>query len=829
MKLRNKILIALSLAWLIFLGLTYVGSKYFLLRSFLQLEHTRADQDLGRVDQALDQINYALYTYTSDWSHWNDLYDFMQGKQPEFVPANLNMTAFVNSHVNLISYWDKEGKLVVGTSIDTDNQKFIPFPPGLEDYIYPKSLLLDRSNPDKDLRGYVLTSRGILLVAASAVTDGDKLLPPLGASIFGRDLDQNLVDKISETTKVKLKLFLRDEINKSEKLQSIFKSISGEKPHFSEPIENNLLQGYTLIKDINEKPIGMFRMETQRGIYNTGLQAINYYLASFIALGILFSLLMLWLLRVLIIKRLEKLDNKVAYISSKKAIKERVEVTGSDELSSVSTKINQMLDTIQTSQELLENRVEERTQELQKTNVHLQQEISERKSVERELIIHKEHLVRLAHYDNLTALPNRVFFNEILNKSLEHAKRNHLHLAVLFVDLDRFKNINDALGHPVGDLVLKEMGERFAKIIRAEDIIARLGGDEFIIMLNNINDAKYAGPVAEKILHAATLPVKVESHEFFITASIGISIYPTDGESLESLQKNADMAMYKAKRDGGGIYHYYTPEMDSAANEHMKLEAALRKGIQNEEFVLYFQPQLDLRDGKIKRVEALIRWESPELGFVNPGNFIPLAEETGLIIPIGEWALQEACRIAKSWQDEGYEGIAVAVNISPKQFKHQDLAMLVKQSLYQTKLDSKYLEVEITETAVMDNVDDAISKLQQIRELGVHISVDDFGTGYTSINYLKQFPINILKIDQTFIKGIPHNENDISITTAVTALGHKLGFEIVAEGVETVEQLEFLTENGVDYIQGYYLSRPLPATKIIEQFVKKESESSVNQ
>lgn len=821
MKLRNKVLIAISLAWLIFLGLTYTGSKVFLLQSFLKLEQDRANGDLGRVDQALDQINYSLYTFTSDWSHWTDLYEFMQGKKPEFIPNNINMTAFVNSHINLFSYWKLDGKLVIGSGIDTDKQKIIAFPKGLEKYIYPGSKLLDRNKVDNDLRGYILVSSGIMLVASSAVTDGDMVLPPLGASIFGRNLDQALVDKIAETTKINLKLFLPDQIEKSTTLKSHFKTIiENDTGHFSVPISSKLLNGYTLIKDIDNKPIGMFQMTTPRLIYATGVSAINYYLMTFLVLGILFSILMLWLLRVLIIKRLERLDNEVAMIGKNNAIDKRVAVTGSDELSSVSTEINSMLDIIQASHDQLESRVRERTHELQKTNIQLQQEITERKSVERELVIHKEHLVRLAHYDNLTSLPNRVFFNEILNKAINHAKRNNKALAVLFVDLDRFKNINDALGHTTGDLVLKEMGTRFSSILRAGDIVARLGGDEFIILLNDIGHSKFAAPIAEKILKACEQPMKIETHEFFLTASIGISVYPDDGKSLEDLQKNADMAMYKAKRSGGDTYQYYSAEMDTAATEHIKLEVSLRKAIQNKEFVLYYQPQLDLRDGKIKRVEALIRWEHPEHGLISPAKFIPLAEETGLIMPIGEWALHEACQAAKRWQTQGFEPVGVAVNISPKQFRHQDVAQIVTDALKESMLDAKYLEVEITETAVMDDVEGAISKLKAIHTMGVHISVDDFGTGYTSINYLRQFPVNVLKIDQTFIKGIPHDPNDIAITSAVIALGHNLGLEIIAEGVETAEQMQYLAEHNCDSIQGYFLSRPLPESKIIQQFTK---------
>lgn len=821
MKLRNKILISISLAWLGFLILTYIGSRAFLIQSFLNLEQDRADQDLGRVDQALDQVSYSLFTFTSDWSHWNDLYDYAKGTNTAFVPNNLNMTAYVNSHINLMTFWNKEGKILVGTSIDTNKQKLIAYPAGLEKYLFPGSPLMT-TDPNNEKRGYLLTANGIMLIASCALTDGDKQLPPMGTSIFGRNLDAELVKKIAETTKVDVQLYLPNEISQSEKLTQHFKTVSDDKTsHTSTPINNKMLEGYSVIKDVNGKPIGMFKMTTPRAIYQTGQKAVNYYLATYVVLGIIFTVLMLWLLRKLVIKRLEGLDNDIRYIKEKNALNKRVNAEGSDELSSVSGEINKMLDIIQASHLQLEHRVEERTQELQKTNVQLQQEITERKSVERELIIHKEHLVRLAHYDNLTSLPNRVFFNEILNKAIQHAKRSNKMLAVLFVDLDRFKNINDALGHPIGDLVLKEIGKRFTKVMRAGDILARLSGDEFIILLNDIGDAKFAGPVAEKLMKECAKPVKIETHEFYLTASIGICVFPGNGDSLEDLLKYADMAMYKAKHTGGNNYQFYSEDMNVAAHEHIKMEAALRRAIQNKEFVLFFQPQMLLKDGSIRRVEALIRWEDPEHGLIPPMKFIPLAEETGLILPIGEWAIHEACRIAKQWQTDGYDPITVAVNISPKQFRHQDVAKVVVDALHNSKLDPKYLEVEITETAVMDDVETAINRLNSIAQMGVRISVDDFGTGYTSISYLKQFPVSILKIDQHFIKGLPDNQDDLAITTAVIALAHNLDLEVIAEGVETAEQMQFLADHSCDLIQGYFLSRPLPANKVILQFNKR--------
>jgi len=434
----------------------------------------------------------------------------------------------------------------------------------------------------------------------------------------------------------------------------------------------------------------------------------------------------------------------------------------------------------------------------------------------------KERISKLAHYDNLTTLPNRIFFNEMLNKSLQHAARQNKKLAILFIDLDRFRNINEALGYKAGDQILKEVANRYASLLRSGDIIARLGGDEFVILLNDINNPKTASSIADKILQASLTPINAGNQDFYVNASIGICIFPEDGRSLEALQKNADIALYKAKCAGGGIYHYFSTERTLEANKHIQLDKALRKAIANNEFVLHYQPKLNLHTGMVTSVEALIRWNSPDLGFINPSQFIPAAEEIGLIMEIGEWALQEACRACKSWQDQGFAPISVAVNISPKQFRDVELVNTIQNALQENQLNPALLELEITESSIIEDVNLTAEKLHTLKEQGVKICIDDFGTGYTSINFLRKFPIDVLKIDQTYLKGVPYNANDCAIISAIIALGHNLGIEVVAEGVETIEQLDYLTEHKCDIIQGYYFSRPLPEPKLLLQLKKRK-------
>lgn len=415
------------------------------------------------------------------------------------------------------------------------------------------------------------------------------------------------------------------------------------------------------------------------------------------------------------------------------------------------------------------------------------------------------------------SLHNQPLFNAILKKAVSNAKRHNKILAVLIVHLNLNKNIDAE----VNTLILREIEFRLSEILRASDIFSPIDETNLIVLLNDIYNPKFAGPVAQKILLSCTKPITIFDNDFSITANIGVAIFPNDGQFSEDLRRNATTAMQKAKYTGKSIYQYYSREMDIAAHEHIKLKNALRHAIKNNEFKLYYQPQFNVKTKSIDRVEALIRWEQPELGLLNPEVFIPLAEETGLIMQIGEWALREACRANKIWKQEGYE-IIVAVNVSAKQFHGQDIAQIASEALMECDLSPDHLEIEITETAIIDNINTAIIKLHHIHSQGIRICIDDFGAGYTSISHLKKFPVSVLKIDQNFIKGIPYNQNDLAITTAVIALGHNLGLDLVAEGVETEEQFQFLAKHHCDFIQGYYLGQALPANEITALFAKQE-------
>ncbi len=426
---------------------------------------------------------------------------------------------------------------------------------------------------------------------------------------------------------------------------------------------------------------------------------------------------------------------------------------------------------------------------------------------------HSENRLRLlAHYDALTLLPNRDLFRDRLTQALAHAERHDRLVAVMFLDLDRFKTVNDTLGHDAGDRLLREISARLRRCVREEDTVARLGGDEFTVILEQINRADDAAVVANKIVEALAPAVQLNGHEAFVTPSIGITIFPSDGPSAEKLLKNADTAMYRAKEEGGNGFRFFTPEMNALAAGRLELESGLRRALERDEFVVYYQPKLDLASQRIIGAEALLRWNHPERGLVPPGEFIPILEETGLIEQVGLWILRTVCLQMRAWQDAGLPPLTVAVNLSARQLQRNNLSVAIGEILDEAGLPPQLLELEVTESMLMYDPKRATDMLGQIRAKGVvHIDVDDFGTGYSSLSYLKRFPIDAVKLDKSFVDGLPHEDDDVAISRAVIALAHSLKLTVIAEGVETEEQLGFLHRNGCNVIQGFIVSRALPA------------------
>ena len=458
----------------------------------------------------------------------------------------------------------------------------------------------------------------------------------------------------------------------------------------------------------------------------------------------------------------------------------------------------------------------------------LVRDISERKRTE-------EQIRRLAYCDSLTGIPNRQAFLELLERELVHSRQAGKKFAVLFMDLDSFKRINDTLGHNVGDLLLQTVSERLRDTIRPSDVVshmaegnhlARLGGDEFTILIPDLDRVEDALAVAQRVKDAMRRPFQLDGNEIFVTASIGISLYPEDGEDSESLLKYADTAMYHAKNCGKNNAKLYSSSLTMQIMSHVKLEVGLRKALQNNELYLLYQPQIDVPSSQIVGVEALVRWRHPEHGIIPPNDFIPLAEETGLIVPIGEWVLRTACTQAKAWQQTCRRAIRMAVNLSARQFKDENLTQIVLSALGDTGLEPRLLELELTEGTLMDDARATMAMLEQLRRIGVLLSIDDFGTGYSSMSYLKRFDVRALKIDKSFIIGLPEDTENAAITRAIIAMAHGLKMIVVAEGVETDEQLALLEKYGCDMAQGFYLGRPSPQESITQMLKVQRAPTS---
>ncbi|CAH0346735.1 EAL domain-containing protein [Bacillus sp. CECT 9360] len=442
-------------------------------------------------------------------------------------------------------------------------------------------------------------------------------------------------------------------------------------------------------------------------------------------------------------------------------------------------------------------------------------DITHRKQMEDKIRYH-------AYYDSLTNLPNRVLFMDRLNQGLAYAESHQEKLAVMFLDLDRFKKINDTFGHSYGDILLKKVADRLNNLLPNGCTVSRQGGDEFTMILPSVKSEDEVRGLSDMILKSFSEPISLDGNDVFVNASMGISLYPCHGDSSEELIKYADTAMYKAKELSGPNYQFYKESMSIRSLESVKLENDLHKALANQEFVIHYQPQIDYRTNEIVGVEALIRWNHPTLGMIPPAEFIPIAEEIGLIVPIGEWVLRTACEQTKKWHSLGYPFVRVSVNLAAQQFVKTELTMVIKNILAETKLPAEYLELELTENAIIQNTDATLSIMREIKNLGVKIAIDDFGTGYSSLGYLKNFPIDTLKIDQTFVKEIIQDTHNAAITNTIITLAHNLQLDVIAEGVETKEQIEFLIENNCHFMQGYYFSRPVEAEELANKFFVKK-------
>jgi diguanylate cyclase (GGDEF)-like protein len=773
---------------------------------FAKLESQSIADNNDKVHRLINGNIAHLATTVGDWGAWDDTYKFMQDKNTAFIDSNLVAETFINLNINTMLFVDNRGRVVYGKAIDLDTKRQVPTSTDIINYLR-KTNIFKGSGSYKTIKGIALLPKGPMIIASNPIITSNHEGPVRGQIIVGRYLDKGEVKSLSK--EISLDLYMEP---MSKQADNVFREINDKNPITFRTISNNKMAGYSIMKDIyGNRALGI-KLVMVRKVYAVGLKANKYMLYTLFVFGIMFTLTMLLFLERNVLSKLHALTMFVKAIGKSGTLNSRLEVCGrNDEFSIISHEINNMLDKLKAAENVrqkarseLEKRVAERTMELATMNRALQTEIAEREKTQAEIKF-------MAYYDYLTGLPNRSHVMNILNQAIMRNQSDDVRLAVMFIDIDNFKIVNDTMGHDEGDEVLKVIARRLHDSIRETHTIARLGGDEFIVIIQDFESADTIQVVAEEILHSLSKPIKLKELEHYMTASIGIAFYPEHGETADELIKNADIAMYEAKNHGESEFMFFTPLMRSARLEQMRLSNDLHRALDHGELMLYYQPQISIETNKIIGVEALIRWQHPELGFIPPSKFIPIAEHSGLIIPIGEWVLKTACRQNKLWQQNGLTSVRMAVNLSMNQFQTSKIAEMVKRILKETGLSGEFLELEITESIAMNETDHIVEILQSFRDMGITISIDDFGTDYSSLQYLKQIPIDRIKIAMPFVSGISINEKDEAIIKTIIVLAKSLGFAVIAEGVETKEQLDFLSEHLCDEVQGYYYYQPMTA------------------
>ena len=813
--MKNTIIRLLTLLFLLLVLVTFLvlniilGDRISDLEDKSVLEHTiQAQNEIYSELRRLSLI-------AGNWSMRDDTFAFMQNRNAEFVTDNLGQAAFTNLEIDLLALVGNDHSTAFIQAFDQDSQKMSAVSQSFRNYL-AQSPLIGSQDPDYPLSGILLLPEGPLLIAAGQVQASGGQGPANGTLILGEYLNAGKIRQIARKLKLDIQI---------ETLTAPAGTAGGRDLSIVvQAMDAGRIEGRTIIRDIDGQPVLRLTVGMDREVGRIGRAGIYYALIALVAASLIFMLTIWLYFDRRIISRLKGLAAAIIRIGQNHALGGRLpEQPVRDEIAVVSDEINVMLDKLAEAQIQivrsenalkeanagLETKIRQRTADLEASNSQLQNEIQERQKAQ-------DDIRHLAYHDLLTNLPNRLMFTEHLNHAINLASRSDKALAIIFLDLDSFKMINDTMGHAAGDRLLQEVAGRLADTLRKSDIISRIGGDEFIALIENLDERDAVKSVTEKILASFHEPFMINGQHFFLTTSIGVSLYPADGLDAETIIKNADIAMYKAKELGKNQYVFCSPVMKAVVTENVNLTNQLHLALERQELELYYQPQIRCDSSQIVGVEALLRWHHPVLGMVSPAKFIPLAEQSGVIIPIGEWVLRMACRQCALWHRNGFTHIRMGVNLSIKQFQCSDLVSVVRQALDDSGLPPRCLELEITESIAMKGNRQIIRTLQALEELGISIAVDDFGTEYSSLNYLKQLPIKALKIALPFVQGINVSKKDEAITKAVIALAKSLGLELIAEGVETKSQLDFLTERFCDEVQGYYYYKPMTSQQFDE-------------
>jgi diguanylate cyclase (GGDEF)-like protein/PAS domain S-box-containing protein len=844
---RTKTIIVILFFLVLLLALFAAGSRRLFLGSFSALEEKSMQTEVKRAKESilneLDQID----TITCDYSGWDEAYNFVQGPDRTFVKTNLADAIYSKLRLNLIVYFNAAGKITYQRLYDYHRKCDLPVPPDIISQLTPGSPLLMHTSTDSAIKGFVSTADGILLTASRPVLTSDYKGPSKGTLVMARYLDQTEIRAISERTKRSLSLIPSGVRGVSEAAEIYASLPTLQDIHVTTTSAD--ICGYGHFHDVFGKDAFMIRVSSPRSITKQGQKTVNSFFVLFACMTLLSAGGIYAIFERLTSSLRKQRESEMQYHRLVERAAEGIVIaslegyfildanaafaslTGKTLQEMRGCSLMELFDGPQT--ELTEefSRILTQTRELRlhhRSGTTVTAEVNAIKITRDNkpvlsLIIHniterksfEDQLMYQANHDPLTGLPNRILLNDRLSHALAMAKRKQCRIVLMLLDLDHFKVINDTMGHSYGDQLLCAAAQRLGKLVRASDTIARIGGDEFVAVLTTVNDQSDVITIANRYLEEISQPYNLQGQEITLTTSIGISQFPDDGDTAETLFKKADTAMYHVKDRGRNGIQFYAEEMNIRAGKRMMIESRLRHAIELDELSLHYQPQIDLATGRIVGMEALLRWSNSELGSVAPVDFIAVAEETGLIVPLGKWALETACRQYMRWAEDEIPQLRMAVNLSPRQFIQKDLVDMVRDILAKTGIDPSCLDLEVTESLMMNNIEDSIEKMVALKKLGISLSIDDFGTGYSSLNCLQRFPLDILKIDRSFVMEIGNGSKSV-IIRAIVAMAHSLGLSVVAEGVETVEQLNFLRNHRCEEVQGYYFSRPLPADSFIE-------------
>ncbi len=820
MKIRVKLCLSLCLAFVILTLGVYTLSTRLLMQSYLRLEREDTQEDTRRVRDVLIQAGVSLEEKSPDWAYWNDTYEFMRDGNKAYIKSNLIDTGLLVMKTDLIFYIRPDKHLFF--SFGTKRFFDLPIPASRE---VMKQCGIDLLKPDEEKSGIVLTSAAPAFVAMRSILTTEKKGPSRGWLVFVRYLDAAKLKSIASDVHLEFKIIPVGSPLLSSSDQKALQTVSHSDLIPTRPLDEQQIVGYTLIRDVMGQPALLIRMTEPRTIYQQGKTTILYVTRLFLIFALVLAIVVFLVLETSVLSRLTLLTHQVEKIGEGGTAITRVALRGSDELGHLAGRVNGMLAKL----ERTTLNLEKSQAQLQEQNFGLEDTIQER----------TRQLLHQAMHDALTGLANRAFLMNRLQQiqqcretTLSPLSPSQSSLAVCFLDLDNFKTINDTLGHEAGDELLRETALRLLACVSQGDTVVRLGGDEFVLLIESLSAAEESVAIAERIMAAMSKAFSLPGGDYFSSFSLGIAYTEERNLSPDVLLRDADTAMYHAKANGKARYSLFEPSMNDRLTERIELEIGLRQALEREEFQVHYQPLIDLKTGMLIGAEALVRWERPGEGLVSPGRFIPIAEETGLIIPLGYWVMERACGQAKEWRDtfdaplRGGRGFTISVNLSGKQLRGADVVDRIRDILERTGLPAEALKVEITESIMITDIEDAIIKLKCLKAMGVKLAIDDFGTGYSSMATLSAFPFDTVKIDRAFVSRLGDHPEATAVIQAIITLSTALSMDVTGEGIETIQQLTDLQKLGCSVGQGYYFARPLD-TEAMEQHLTEQLEQNL--